>query len=249
MRLLAALLLAAAVAQAAGELSAADLLATIPLEGETHHVQGIVVEPSRLLITSVDVSKKRGLLMEFELPSGRRLRSIEIQEGARYHPGGMSAFNGSLWIPVAEYRRSSTSVIQKRSRRTLELAAQFAVEDHIGCVAVDREYVVGANWDAREIYFWDHAGKLLRKSDNPGSNAFQDMKLVDGKLVAGGLLQDKTGIIEWFDFPSLRPLRRLPVGRTNRHVAYTHEGMAILDGKLYLLPEDTPSRLYVFRLP
>lgn len=249
MRLLAVLLLAAAVAQAAGELSTADLLATIPLEGETHHVQGIVVEPSRLLVTSVDRPKQRGLLMEFELPSGRHLRTAEIHEGDRYHPGGLSAFAGSLWIPVAEYKRSSTSVIQKRNRRTLELEAQFAVDDHIGCVAVNREHVVGANWDAREIYVWDHSGRLLRKTANPGRNAFQDMKLIDGKLVAGGLIPDKTGIIEWFDFPSLRPLRRLNVGRTERNVAYTHEGMAILDGKLYLLPEDTPSRLYIFRLP
>jgi hypothetical protein len=32
-------------------------------------------------------------------------------------------------------------------------------------------------------------------------------------------------------------------------VSYTHEGMAIRDGVLYLLPEDEPSRLFRFKLP
>jgi hypothetical protein len=31
-------------------------------------------------------------------------------------------------------------------------------------------------------------------------------------------------------------------------VILTHEGMAIAGGKLYLLPEDGPSRLFVYQL-
>ena len=57
---------------------------------------------------------ERGLLFEYKLPEGRPLRSIEIQDGDRFHPGGMMADGASLWIPVAEYKKESTAVIQKR---------------------------------------------------------------------------------------------------------------------------------------
>jgi hypothetical protein len=36
-------------------------------------------------------------------------------------------------------------------------------------------------------------------------------------------------------------------GVTDRGLPYTHEGMTIRGGRLYLLPEDDPSRLFVFR--
>jgi Family of unknown function (DUF6454) len=230
-------------------LAALVLLQTISLQSNTHHVQGIVVEGSRLWVTSVDVPNERGLLMEFHLPDGKPVRSIELQEGSRYHPGGVSADATSLWIPVAEYTRTGTSVIQKRNKTTLALEADFSVADHIGCLAVTGDTIIGGNWDAREIYVWDHSGKLIRKVANPVANAFQDMKVVNGQLVASGLLADKSGAIDWLELPSFRPLRRLTVGSTDRGLAFTHEGMAIADGKLWLLPEDSPSRLFIFELP
>lgn len=230
-------------------LVAADLVTTIPLEGNTHHVQGIVVERDRLFVTSVDVPARRGVLMEYELPSGKHIRSVEIHQGEQYHPGGLSAFGDSLWIPVAEYRRLSSAVIQKRSKRTLALEAKFSVPDHIGCVAVNAEHIVGGNWDARDLYVWDHSGKLLRKQPNPSGNAFQDLKFSGKELAGGGLLADRSGAVHWLDFPSLRAVKHLPVGKTDRGAVYTREGMAIFNGKLYLLPEDAPSRLFVFKLP
>ena len=151
-------------------------------------------------------------------------------------------------MPVAEYRRDSSSVVQKRNIRTFELEAQFEVADHIGCIAANPDVLIGANWDSRDFYIWDRSGRLLRKVANPTPNAYQDIKFVDGVLVASGLLPDHSGAIDWLEYPSLRLIRRIAVGQTSRGVPYTSEGMALRAGKLLLLPEDSPSRLFEFRM-
>jgi hypothetical protein len=74
------------------------------------------------------------------------------------------------------------------------------------------------------------------------------MKTESGYLVGGGLRPGE-GSIDWLDPMDLRLLRRSRVGKTDRGVMMTHEGMAIAGDRLYLLPEDGPSRLFVFPLP
>jgi hypothetical protein len=242
-----AILALALLADAAPE-DRLSLEKTIAIAGDTFHVQGIDVDGSRLWITSVDVKAKRGFLLEYKLPEGSLVRSVEIQDGVRFHPGGMMADGDSLWIPVAEYRKESTSTIQRRSKRTLELKSQFPVADHIGAIAITPDGLVGANWDARSLYVWDRKGKQVRKVANSSQVALQDMKYNNGQLVGGGLKADKSGAIVWMAWPSLQVARVVPVGRTDRGVAYTHEGMAIRNNKLWVLPEDAPSRLFVFNL-
>ena len=153
------------IAIAAGQdtVSRLRLSQTVPLLGDTFHVQGIDVDGSRLWVTSVDRTAKRGLLFEYTLPEGRPVRSVEIQDGDRFHPGGLMADGDSLWIPVAEYRKDSTATIQKRSKQNLALESQFRVDDHIGAVAVTPDGIVGANWDARFLYVWDRNGRQIRK--------------------------------------------------------------------------------------
>jgi hypothetical protein len=153
-----------------------------------------------------------------------------------------------LWLPVAEYRRESSATIQKRSKRTLEIESQFDVADHIGCIAVTPTEVVGGNWDSRDFYVWDRNGRQLRKVANPAGNGYQDLKFAGGALVASGLLPGGVGAIDWLTFPSLQLTRRVSAGKTDRGAAYTREGMAIKANRLYLLPEDAPSRLFVFRM-
>ena len=219
------------------------------LKGTVYHVQGIDLDDTRLWVTSVDSKTRKGYLHEFALPAGVLSRSVEVQDGERFHPGGIASDATFIYVPVAEYRRSSTAVIQKRSKRTLGLESQFAVADHIGCVAVNGDVIVGGNWDSRELYVWDHGGKLLRKHANPTGNGFQDLKLTGGLLVGGGLLPGREGAIDWMEFPSLRPVRRMTTGKTDRGDPFTREGMAIRGRLLYLLPEDGPARLFTFELP
>ena len=159
------------------------LVRTISLQSDTHHVQGIDFDERRVWVTSVDKAGHKGYLQEFSISSGEHLRTVDVTRGDQYHPGGMSLSGDSLWMPVAEYRRESSAVVQKRSTRTLELHYEFAVADHIGCVAVGPDFLIGANWDIRDFYIWDQAGRLIRKAANPAANAYQDMKFVDGRLV------------------------------------------------------------------
>jgi glycerophosphoryl diester phosphodiesterase len=247
----------AALAACGGRLRASDaadtleslaLVRVVALKGETHHVQGVDRAGDRVYVTSVERAARKGHLFEFSYPGGELLRHIEVQEGDRYHSGGLSIFGDSIWIPVSEYRPKSSTVVQRRSLKTLELEYKFVVEDSIGCLAVDAGVLAGGNWDSREIYLWDHTGKQRDRMANPNGNAYQDLKIVSGKLVGGGLLPGRAGAIDWMEFPSLRLLRRLKAGRTDRGVTFTNEGMALVGGELLLLPEDAPSRLFAFRL-
>lgn len=228
------------------ELGAPEKL--IELHADMDHVQGIEVDGDRLWVTWVDRKNKTGHLGQFELSSGKMLRSVPLHKGERYHPGGLAAEGDSLWLPVAEYKPNSSSVIQRRNRKTLELEAEFLVPDHIGCVAVADGKVYGGNWDARQIYVWDRTGRLVSKRDNPSGAAFQDMKVIAGRLLGSGLRSEE-GAIDWLDGKDLRLVRRIRAGKTDRGVLLTHEGMAVSGEKLYLLPEDSPSRLFVFRNP
>src|SRR3954453_8277243 len=67
------------------------LLQTLPLQAETFHVQGIEVDDSRIWLTSMDKTKERGLLFLFDGRDGHLQRFIEVRDGPRYHPGGLSA--------------------------------------------------------------------------------------------------------------------------------------------------------------
>src|SRR5262249_25777539 len=166
-------------------------------KGKTYHVQGIEADADRLWVTSVDRNTQSGYLQEFSMPEGALIRETPVQDGTRYHPGGISGAGESLWIPVAEYKANSTSVIQKRSKRTLAIEKQFTVQYHIGCVAVDGETVIGGNWDSRDLYFWNTDGLLLRKvpnptqTDAPARRRFQPVVCVSTEKVAAvGLKTD-----------------------------------------------------------
>lgn len=244
--LLCPLVMAASAAQTVDDLPRRE---TILLTGHTFHVQGIDVQGSTLWLSSVDKQGKRGILFQYRLPQGELIRSVEVQESARYHPGGICLDGDSLWIPVAEYRKESTAAIQRRNARTLALEQSFTVPDHIGAVTAVPEGILGVNWDAKDLYVWDRSGKLLRRMPNSTGIAFQDIKYADGQLIGGGLLPDKTGAVGWFTWPGLQSVRQLPAGKTDRGVPYTNEGMAVRNGKLWLLPEDEPSRLFMWPLP
>lgn len=224
------------------------LLRVVPLKRNVYHVQGIAVEGDSLWVTSVDSQNQKGFLHLFRLSTGEFLREAEVQEGARFHPGGIALEDRWIWVPVAENRPASTATVQKRDKRTLRLATSFQVNDHIGCVAATKEKLWGGNWDSRQIYLWDHAGKLLARKDNPIATRYQDMKSVKGELVASGVLSASQGAIDWLDPDSLQLRCRILAGLTDRGIRYTNEGMAIRGGELFLLPEDGASRLFVFSL-
>ena len=150
MRLLFFLLLVALNAASQSDLT---LVRTTDLRGDTHHVQGIDFDERHVWVTSVDKDQRKGYLQEFSMATDEHVRTFDVTEGDRFHPGGISADGESLWVPVAEYRRDSSSVVQKRNVRTLELEYKFDVADHIGCIAAAPGVLIGANWDSRPSTF------------------------------------------------------------------------------------------------
>ncbi|MBM3737832.1 MAG: hypothetical protein FJW39_18785 [Acidobacteria bacterium] len=221
-------------------------LHTVPLAADVHHVQGIDVEGTRLWVSSVDRPAAKGYLTVFDLVDGRMIQQVEVQEGQRIHPGGITLDGDAIWIPVAEYDRDGPTTIQRRDKQSLRVAASFEVADHIGCIAAGPAHLAGGNWDSRIIYRWSRDGRELGRTRNPRPAKYQDVKILDGLLVGSGDLSKSTGAIEWLALPDLKLIRRVQASATPRGVPYTHEGMTIRGGKLYLLPEDHPSTVYVF---
>jgi alpha-L-fucosidase len=228
-------------------LSRLPLERTVSLEGDTAHVQGLAVRNGRFWVTAVDRRERKGYVFEFDETTGKRLRAVEVQQGDRYHPGGIAADSRSLWIPVAEYRRDGRTTIERRSLETLAVESRFDVPDHIGCLALFGDRLIGGNWDARTIYEWTLDGRLLQKRENPHALRVQDWKS-DGGLLAAAGLNNSGGELRWLDPHTLETRRLLELGATSRNINYGREGMDIAAGKLYLLPEDSPSRVFVFAL-
>jgi hypothetical protein len=234
---------------AADTLDTTRALPVVNLKANTHHVQGIELHKGTLWLTSVEVKTRQGHLFQFHAKTGKLIREIEVQQADRFHPGGIQRDGQALWIPVAEYKRASTATIQKRDAKTLALLAEFPAQDHIGAIAVTPDSLIGANWNAEQFYVWTKSGQLKQTVNNPTGVAIQDMKFVNGVLIAGGLLKDGSGAIVWLSWPGLKELRRVTTGKTDRGVALTHEGLAVVGKYLYLLPEDSPSRLFAFETP
>jgi hypothetical protein len=224
----------------------ARLVETLPLDGRLYHVQGVDLDATSVWVTSVDAAEHKGYLHQFDRTTLKLIRQADMTDGPRFHPGGFSIDGDTIWVPVAEYRPHSSTVLEQLDKRTLKLIRKIDIADSIGCVAVFKDVLVAGNWDSRQIYIFDKTGKQLRVVDNPEPNKYQDMKFSHGNLIASGVFTRTTGAIDWIAWPSMKLVRRLNAGTNDRGTLYTKEAMAIHDSDLYLLPEDGPSRLFHF---
>jgi hypothetical protein len=218
------------------------------LEGTLYHVQGVALDREHIWVTSVDAEKRRGYVHQFSRATHRFERQVDVTDGALFHPGGLSVSGDSIWVPVAEYRPNSSAVLLELDKNTLKVKRKISVADHLGCVAVTPDGLVAGNWSSRRFYVFDREGRQTRVIDNASANQYQDIKFVDGMLVASGNLTKTTGAIDWYAWPSMKQVRSVQAGVTDKGRLYTAEAMAIEGKDLYLLPEDGPSRLFHFVL-
>lgn len=233
----------------------ARLVGTFALDGELFHVQGLALDRRRIWVTSVDRLRRRGYLHEFDRSTGAFVRRLELTDGARFHPGGISMAGRSIWVPVAELRPDSSSLLVEVDAATLRVVRRLPVADHLGCVAASGHVLVAGNWDSRLLYVFDLGDRRRdRVVPNPSATHYQDMKFVDGRIVAGGTRGLWSGTVDWLEWPSLRVARTLRTGATGMvrpfggGGPYSGEGLAIEGRDLFLAPEDGPSRLFRFRL-
>jgi hypothetical protein len=122
---------------------------------------------------------------------GKLLKDIELGEGIIYHPGGI-AFDGKyIWVPVAEYRPNSHSIIYKVNYETMEVEEAFRVDDHIGGIVRDDKSgnLIGVSWGSRKFYEWNEKGQQLRvKLNSSHFIDYQDCEGVgQGKMVCSGI--------------------------------------------------------------
>lgn len=227
----------------------ARFIDAIPLEGTVYHVQGVDLDRDHIWVTSVDTRNRKAYLHQFNRKTHKLERDVDLTDGLRFHPGGFSIYKNSIWIPVAEYKPHSSAVLMELDKRTLAIKRRIMVSDHIGCLAVTKDDLIAGNWDSRQLYVFDlKSGKQIRVIDNPSTNNYQDIKFADGYLVASGVISRTSGSVDWYAWPTMKLIRSIRFGVTDKGVPYTNEGMALKGNNLYLLPENGPTQLFHFVL-
>ncbi len=85
---------------------------------------------------------------------GELVAEITLGEGDIYHPGGIDFDGEALWVPVAEYRPNSSSIVYRVDPDTMEAVEVFRRADHIGGILHDPENgtLHGVSWGSRRLY-------------------------------------------------------------------------------------------------
>lgn len=64
-----------------------------------------------------DAGDGRGFIYKFS-KEGKLLATVELGEGSTYHPGGIDYDGTYIWVPVAEYRPNSASLVYKKAAKS-----------------------------------------------------------------------------------------------------------------------------------
>lgn len=158
----------------------------VRLDFPTHHPQGFALVGDRIFMSSVQIDEKpekypepvdgydrstgKGVGHVFVMTKeGKLIKDIVVGEGTMYHPGGIDFDGESVWVPVAEYRPDSESVMYRIDADTLEVKEAFRHRDHVGGAVFDRSSgkVHGVSWGSRKFLTWTPKGELLRSASNP----------------------------------------------------------------------------------
>jgi len=225
-----------------------ELIQQVPLKFSTYHVQGLDITEQFYFVTSVDRGQDRAWLFKIDRQNARLISKKELTDGVLIHPGGLQYDGRILWVPNAEYKRQSRTMIYGLDPDTLDIRTSFGVDDHIGAVASDgKNLLYGVNWDALQFYTWDIDGDQLKKIDSPTSMAYQDIKYFSGKLLCSGH-NDSVSAVDIIDPESWTLIKRFDLPEDRWKSSLSREGMAF-DGNLYFLPDDGPdSCILVFAL-
>ena len=86
--------------------------------------------------------------------NGRLVADVVLGEGTMYHPGGLDFDGRDIWVPVAEYRPNSRSIVYRVDPTTRKATEVFRFGDHLGGVAcnTDDRTLHAVSWGSRWIY-------------------------------------------------------------------------------------------------
>ncbi|WP_336319728.1 DUF6454 family protein [Streptomyces lavendofoliae] len=162
------------------------LMGKVPFNFPAHHPQGItrgydhrlyvstaeIVEATQRYdhpVDGYDRTPGRGLGHVFVTDAeGRALGQVTVGEGTVYHPGGIDFDGETLWVPAAEYRPDSRSIVYRVDPDTLAVTEAFRFGDHIGGIVRDREtgLLHAVTWGSRRLLTFTTDGQLLHRADN-----------------------------------------------------------------------------------
>jgi hypothetical protein len=266
-----------------------------PMTFPTHHPQGMVRIGDTLFVSSVeirvptaryttprgghdrDTGEGVGHLFKVDLRPGRAgtlLGSVTLGEGTMYHPGGIDFDGTRIWVPVAEYRPDSRSIVYTVDPLTLKATAVLRVADHVGGLVHDTEAraLHGVSWGSRRFYRWRSRpdgtvdpASAGRPSVRPNPSHYVDYQDCHyagrGTMLCGGLADlrrpgappIRLGGLELIDLADGRPLHQVPVPLwtsgghpMTRNPTWIEATDAGL--RAWFMPEDDASVLYVYEV-
>lgn len=180
----------------------------LKLNFPTYHTEGIAFSEDHIFLSSVQIIEPstkfpapqdgfdrtpgKGIGHLFVMDkAGNLQKDIILGEGDMYHPGGIDFDGTNVWVPVAQYRPNSTSIIYRVDADTLEVHKEFEVKDHFGGIVMDKQtgHLVGNTWGSRRFAEWDLRGKQLATWENPNFFIdYQDCQYVpNSKMLCSGI--------------------------------------------------------------
>jgi hypothetical protein len=249
-------------------------VAAVPLQFPAHHPQGLVKIGDTFHMTAVDRAGL-GHLFTFDA-AGRLLASLTLGEGPIFHPGGIDYDGTNIWVPVAEYRPDSRSIVYRVDPRTMKAVEVFRFADHLGAIVhnTDDGTLHGVSWGSRRFYRWPLGANgrptnlAVAPADLRTLNRSHYVDYQDCKY-AGGRRMVCTGVTEIRQAPDAAPFRlggievvNLADGRPEYQVpvnVWTASGLVITqnpvwlephaDGlRAYVVPEDDTATLYIYEV-
>jgi hypothetical protein len=267
------------------------LVASLPVRFRTYHPQGMVKIGDTIFVSSVEVrgATKRlsepagghdrdagegvGHLFKIDM-AGNLVADLRLGEGSIYHPGGIDYDGTHVWVPVAEYRPDSRSIVYRVEPQAMKATEMFRVADHIGAIVhnTDDRTLHGVSWGSRRFYRWtlgndgkatnaDAPADALRTLNTSHYLDYQDCKYVGGRrMLCTGVTEMRQapdapvfrlGGIDLVDLTDGRPLHQVPVLLwTAGALDMTHNPVWIEPSatglRAYFMPEDDTSTIFIY---
>jgi hypothetical protein len=254
------------------------LVASVPIAFRTFHPQGMVKIGETFFVSSVEVRDRaagKGIGHLYKIDrAGNLVADLTLGEGNIYHPGGIDYDGTSIWVPVAEYRRDSRSIVYRVDPQAMKATEVLRFADHIGAIVhnTDDHTLHGMSWGSRRFYRWtlgrdgtvtngSTPPERLRTLNTSHYLDYQDCRYAGTRrMLCTGVTEMRQpsapspfrlGGIDLIDLADGRPIHQVPVLLwTTSGLDMTHNPVWLeptatgLRG--YFMPEDEKSTIYVY---
>lgn len=265
--------------------------AAVPMQFRTFHPQGMVKIGDDFFISSVDIRTptKRypqlqdgydrdagegvGYLFKVD-KTGKQVAAVMLGEGPMYHPGGIDFDGKHIWVPVAEYRPNSRTIIYRVDPQSMKAEEMFRFNDHVGGLVhnLEDKSLHGVSWGSRQFYAWplDAEGKPKNANVAPADLRvmnpaqyidYQDCHYIGGsKMLCSGLNNYRTspdaqpfrlGGLEIVNLKTNSPVWQVPIE------LWSPSGLPMTQNpfwveptqngvRAYFMPDDDKSTMFVY---